>query len=245
MQYFLIIAIIALLGQLLVFNNTTSDLKKETMTTKQMMYVVNMSVIAIVVGFFEVPIGFIGVKLDFSEVVILISILMLGYKNASLVIILRSLVRFFLPSKTAMEADYIWKFLGEVIAILASYLIILSYYITTVIFKKKQKPLIYALPTNVKKTSISEFITCSLLSSIILTIGMTVFHTIITMPMFMSGYSHLTIFSLLSDPKYSSESVLSIVKTIIIMFGLVNVIKGIISPALFLIIKPKIESVVK
>src|SRR5690554_7976785 len=100
------------------------------MTTKQMMYVVTLSTLAIVVGFFEIPIGVTGLKFDFSEIIILLSYLVICFKGTSTVIILRSIVRFFLRAKTGAEAEIIIKLLGDFIAVIASFLIVFSYQIT-------------------------------------------------------------------------------------------------------------------
>ncbi|MDY0276898.1 MAG: hypothetical protein RBQ97_02300 [Acholeplasma sp.] len=245
MRIFVIIALIALLGAApFLFTKNKPILETKKMSTRQMMYIVTFSALAIVIGFFEIPIGFIGVKLDLSEVIILMAFLVLGFKNASYVIVLRSLVRMILPSKTAMETDMLWKALGEVIAILASYLIIFSYFLTKKVLKIKEKPLMIAVPTEKGNIDLKVFVVASIITPILLTLGMTVFHTLITMPMYLSGNEHFFITSLLNDSKYVDNNILSIIKTIIVMFGLVNVIKGIISPIVFLMIKPQIEKII-
>ncbi|WP_162140085.1 hypothetical protein [Haploplasma axanthum] len=252
MNKFTIIVIIALLGMAIVLiDNKLSGKKqvvlngtKATMTTKQMMYIVVFGALATVVGFFEIPIGFIGVKLDLSEVIILIAFYVIGFKNVSYVIVLRSIIRILLPSKTAAESDIFWKLLGEVIAIFASYLIITSYIVTKKICRVNEKPLIYAVPTEHKKIKRILYILGPILSALLLTIGMTIFHTIVTMPLYLSGNQHLTIFSLLRDPNYANQNILTIIKTILTMFGLVNVIKGVFSPLIFLTVKPQIEKII-
>lgn len=220
---------------------------KNKMTTKEMMYVVAFSSLAIVVGIFEIPIGYIGVKLDFSEVIILLSFLILGFKKTTLVIILRSVIRFILPPLSASQTsvDPIWKLLGEFIAVIASLLLVWSLIIVKKITKEKQPPLLYAVPTTENNVKLKTFILLPTISAILLTLGMTIFHTVITMPMSISGYTHLNIFSFLKDPQYSSQhSLKTIMVSIIVGFGLVNVIKGVISPLVYLIIKPRIEKIV-
>lgn len=218
------------------------------MTTRQMMYIVIFSTLAIVIGMFEIPVGIIGVKLDLSEVIILAAYLMIGFKNVSFVIILRSVVRILLPAKTGIEADLLWKLLGEVIAIVASYLIVFSYMLTKVITRQKQDALIknqLSIDTGeTVETKLLTLIIAPVITSILLTAGMTLFHTVITMPMYLSGNEHFTIFSLLKDPQYNQTSIYSIIKSILIMFGLVNVVKGTLSPLIFLFIKPQLEKMV-
>lgn len=220
---------------------------KSKMTLKEMMYIVVFSALAIIVGIFEIPIAYIGVKLDFSEVIILTSFLVLGFKKTVLVIIFRSLVRYFLPplSATQTAADPIWKLLGEIIAVLASLIITTAAVIAKKITKDKQPPLLYAVPVNDKKINLKTFIILPVLTALLLTATMVVFHTIITMPMSISGYSHLTIFTFLKDPNYNEiHSVKSLIVAIIVGFGLVNVIKGVVSPLIYLLIKPRIEKIV-
>lgn len=217
--------------------------KKQQMSIREMMYIVVFSAIAIVVGIFEVPLGFIGDKLDLSDVVILIAFLTLGFKNTSFVIILRSVVRFILPPLTPSltAVDPIWKIIGEIIAMNASLLLILSLSIVQRITRTRQKPLIYATPVEAKKVSVLQFILLPIFSVIILTAGMVTFHIIFTMPLSLSGYSHITIFSFLKDPIYNEHSLKTIVITIVTMFSVINVVKGILVSIVYLILKPIVE----
>jgi|GEM_PF-3157822 len=233
----------------LIKREKRTQITQSTMTTKQMMYVVTLSTLAIVVGFFEIPIGVTGLKFDFSEIVILLSFLMLGFKSTSVIILLRSVVRFVLPAKTGAEAEIIIKLLGEVIAMLASFLLVFSYQITKKIFRKNEKPLLLAIPTEVKEPSIAIHIVNAVLSALLLTIGITIFHILFTVPIYTSylfnqGKHHFFITTYLSDPNYN-DSLIGVIKYVIIMFGLMNVIKGALSSVLFLILKPRVENAVK
>lgn len=218
------------------------------MTTKQLMYVVTLSTLAVVVGFLEIPIGLTGLKFDFSEVIILLSYLLLGFKGTSLVIIFRSVVRFILPAKTSAEAEIMIKFIGEVIAIIASFLITSTYVLSKKIFKIQEKPLLIAVPTEVKKPTLKFQIVNAILSSVILTVGITIFHVLFTMPIYTSylfnkGKYHLIIFTYLKDPNYG-DSLINVLKYIIVSFGLLNIIKGVLSSVIFLILKPRIEEAI-
>ena len=257
MEYFIIISIIVLTTFLLVgIKSNKSDSisnSKESLTTRQMMYVVTMSSLAIVVGVFEIPIGPTGLKFDFSEVVILITFLMLGFKGTSFVIILRSLVRFVLPAKTGAEAHFMIKLLGEVIAVVASFLILYSYILTNKLLKVKERPLLEDYDLEHEKPKVKTFVISAVLSALILTVGITIFHILFTMPIFTSIYAnpdpniskvHYFITTFLKDPNYS-DSLVDIIRNIIIGFGLLNVVKGVLSPIIFLLIKPRIEKAVK
>ena len=233
----------------LIKREKNTPVTNSAMSTKQMMYVVTLSTLAIVVGFFEIPIGITGLKFDFSEIVILLSYLMLGFKNTSIIIVLRSVVRFVLPAKTGAEAEIIIKFLGEVIAVLASFLLVFSYQITKKIFRKNEKPLLLAIPTEVKEPSVKFHIINAVLSALLLTVGITIFHILFTVPIYTSylfnqGKHHFFITTYLADPNYN-DSFMGIIKYVIVTFGLMNVIKGALSSIFFLILKPRIENAVK
>lgn len=210
---------------------------RKTMTPKQMMYIVALSALAIILGFFEIPIFITGAKIDLSEVIIIASVLIIGFKHSLFVIFLRSFVRLFITTigTTGLEAaDIRFKLFGEGIAIVASLLIITGYYLTKLILRNKAKPLYYEVPTGSIKVKLKEFIIQPIITTIILTVGMTVFHYYITVPV----YGNLLGIN-------QDISGLGIVKIIVAMFGIVNLIKGIISPLIYLLIKPAIIDIVK
>lgn len=253
MEYFIVIAIIALLTIALVFFNTERKIEeKSSFTTKQLMYVVTMSALAIVVGIFEIPFGISGVKFDLSEVVILLTYLLIGFKGTSLVIIFRSLVRFVLPAKTGAEAEIIIKFIGELIAVFASFLIVSAFILTKKILKEKQKPLLVAVPATNKPTSLKMYIVGTTLMTTFLLVGVTIFHLLFTMPIYMSvvinpnpaGKIYLFITPFLKDPFYS-DTIKTILLFIIAEFAVLNIVKGILSSIVFLVVKPRIENIVK
>lgn len=236
MELFLIGAIIFFLVLFLIYFQTPGEYKesKAAFTTKQLMYVVTMSALSIVIGVLEIPIGVTGVKFDFSEIIILISYLLLGFKGSSLVIIFRSLIRFVMPAKTGAEAEIMIKLIGEVIAILASLLLILAYIVTKKIFKNKEKPLLIAVPTESKLPNISVYIVYTILSVVFLLVGTTIFHLVATIPIYSKifGLEHLL-------------GLKAGITFIIANFAILNIVKAGFSAIIFLTIKPRIEKVVK
>ena len=74
---------------------------KKNWQVKDMLYIVTLAAISIVLGLIEIPWPFIppplaGVpflKLDFSEIAILVSLILIGADNTFLVIILRTVSR--------------------------------------------------------------------------------------------------------------------------------------------------------
>lgn len=253
MEYFIVIAIIALLLIAIVFFNTNKKTHvKENLTTRQLMYIVTMSALAIVVGVFEIPLGLTGVKFDLSEVVILITYLLIGFKGTSITILFRSIIRFLLPAKTGAEAEIIIKIIGEVIAMVASFLVIGGFALAKSLLKEKQKPLLIAVPTTNKKTSLKMYILGTTLSTLFLLVGTTVFHVLFTMPIFMtvvinpnpSGKIYFFVAPFLKDPFYG-DTIKTLLIFIITEFALLNIVKGLVSTLLFLVIKPRIENIVK
>lgn len=243
MEKFVILFIIALLGSIMPLWSLRDERKikeekivKGGMTVTKMMYVVALSSFAIVIGFFEIPVFITGAKLDLSEVVILISFLILGFKGSTMVIFLRSGIRFFVTTigTSVFEADPVFKLFGEGIAVIASLLIVGSLMLVNLLLNKRTKPLLYAVPTEKTKVTYPSLIITPIVTAIILTVGMTAFHYFLTVP-FYGGMLGID----------KSLPTATIIGTLLGFFGVLNVVKGVISPLIFLIIKPKIENIIK
>lgn len=142
--------------------------------------------LSILIGMFEIPMTFLApwLKLDFSEVVILISLLILGYFRTIGVIITRSIVRWFIPIQTQTNIPF--PFYGELIAILASIIIISFYELAKIILKDND---IDNFKHN-KKVILKDII-----KIVFITLGLTLFMTLInyfiTTPALLSAGEHL------------------------------------------------------
>ena len=89
---------------------------------KKLLLIVSFSAIAIIVGFIEIPLPFaMGVKLDLSEVIVLIGYLFIGFKRASIIIILRSLIRALVHGFDPLTIY------GEFMAVYASFVLLIVY----------------------------------------------------------------------------------------------------------------------
>lgn len=240
MKIFILFIIIALLGVTTVLLSNLLNKEsttKTTMTMREIAYIVIFSAMAIVVGMFEIPLGTTGAKLDFSEVVILIALYIMGLKNVSFVIILRTLVRLLMPAKTPLEAEFVWKVYGEVIAIVASYVIIGSYLLGNKLLNIKEKPLLKAVPTEHKMISLKEFIVQPLLMTISLVVILTLFHVVVTVPVWEFVFT--------GSDMFSNKNFIALIKLMVTMFGLLNLFKGLITSIVFLLLKSQIDKIIK
>lgn len=203
---------------------------KVKMTTKELMYIVSFSTLAVTLGFIEIPLGTIipGGKIDFSEVVILMTFLLLGKKNVIIVILFRSIVRITIPN----ELDFIMQLLGELIAITASIIIVMSTVLFNKLFKRNKQPLLYAVSIDQHKQNYIDYIFLPLITTTLLVVLLFVFHYFITLPIFAKIYAETYI-------GFKAKFL------VIMPFTVLNIIKGVISPLLFLFLKPNIEKMVK
>lgn len=227
--FWVIIVSVIILSISLLYLMISKKNKDSKMTTKELMYIVSFSTLAIVLGFIEIPLGTIipGGKIDFSEVVILVSLLILGVKNTSFVIILRSLVRILIPN----ELDLLLQILGELIAITASFIIVYSTIIFNKLLKKNNRPLLYAVSIDDEKPNVVEYITLPLITTFNLVILLFIFHYFITVPMYAKIYAEIYV-------GFKEKFM------VILPFTILNIIKGVISPLVYLIVKPQIEKMV-
>ncbi|MGE4319984.1 MAG: ECF transporter S component [Acholeplasmataceae bacterium] len=198
---------------------------------KKMLYVVALAAIAIVIGLIQIPWGFL--HLDFSEVVILLALLILGPKEAMLAAVLRSFVR-------AMFTGFLDPIilLGEILALLASFSIIMAYVIVRKILHKSEKPFLYEVPVNGNHTSLFEWIISILLISLSLTITLLVFNTLFSTPMY---YTYFTINNAFSFVQSTGQNWGTYIWSNVVLYVPFNLVKGASVTILFLLIKPRIK----
>jgi len=198
---------------------------------KKMLYIVAIAAIAIVIGFIQIPWGFL--KLDFSEVIILLAVLILGTKEAILAAVLRSLIR-------AMFTGFLdpITILGEILAILASLSIIMAYSLIKRVLNKNDKPFLYEVPVNGKSISIKEWVLTVSAITVSLTLILLIFNTLISTPMY---YTYFTIYSMFGYLEQTGQSFLSYLWLNIGLYVPFNLVKGIAVSVIFLMIKPRIK----
>jgi riboflavin transporter FmnP len=212
---------------------------------KRMVYIVALASISIILALFEIP-WFIPsgpfaafLRLDFSEVVILVSIVTLGYKDTMYVIILRSLVRI------AFKGFPIDEMIGEFIALNASFSIMFGFFMASIIIKKKIKPLFLEVPTSHHVLKTYEAIVYVLMISVSLSLYMIVINYTFTTPLLLSYYGifgsqlHFTLFSFIPDTEAFTFSTFFI--AVVISYTPFNLVKAISVTIIFNIIWPRLK----
>lgn len=144
--------------------------------------------LAITIGYIEIPWfpPLVFLKLDFSEVVILVSLIILGFNRTIVVIILRSVVRWLISSN---NTDIPFPFFGELLAIIASLVIITSATIAFKVTKTDQIPLFLSDKKDREAKEISllkQFINTVIVVSIF-AIFMTLLNAFVTFPAMLSA----------------------------------------------------------
>lgn len=145
---------------------------------------------AVVVGFIQIPwppAPFLS--LDFSEVIILACLITLGFKLASVTIILRSIIRLLMGLTTT--AGSALPYFGEVMAIVASFSIIVAYIIITKITKTNHKPLILYKEEDPKRPTVLQTIINISFVTLSFTLVMVLFNFFFAIPINTSGGEHV------------------------------------------------------
>lgn len=217
---------------------------------KRMVYIVALAAISIVLALFEIP-WFIPsgpfsvfLRLDFSDVVILVAIVTLGYKDTLFVILLRSLVR--VTFKGYIPENVI----GEFIAIAAAFSMMFGFYIASKLTSRYQKPLVEVVPSEnipFKPIEYTVYLTSITMS---LTIAMVVLNFFITTPLLLSYYGftnslHFEVFGFINDLKevmdVSYNTVITFLWAVVASYTPFNLVKGLSITLIFLIIWPRLK----
>ncbi|MDI6452273.1 ECF transporter S component [Peloplasma aerotolerans] len=214
---------------------------------KKMLYIVSLAAVSIVLGLVEItwPIpGASFLKLDFSEVAILVSLLVLGNKETVVVVLIRSF------SRRLFNGFDLAGIVGEMIAMFASFAIIIGYNIAKKILKNKEKPLIYEVSVNNNHVSKKEFIVTTLTITLLLTTVLFALNFFITTPIYytipnpyvpvlsISGRLHFHVFSFIPDSPFSY---LEYFWALFVIYMPFNITKGILVSVVFLMLKPRLK----
>jgi riboflavin transporter len=216
--------------------------------------------VAIVLSVIEPPVILPWLKLDLSEVVVLVAVVVVGYKGAFTVIFLRAVMRPLIKLLIPFFAeDLIQSLIGEMIAVIASFMIIGAYYIVSKMIKTDRKPLIEVIDVNPPKTTLKEVIFVTLGIAFILSIVLTLFNFFIGSPLYISylgflfGFSdniHFTVFGFLNDSGISNllsnlgldfeASFKGFFVYNVVSYVPFNIGKAILTSFVFLAIKPRL-----
>ncbi len=219
---------------------------------KKMLYVVSLAAVSIVIGLIEIPnpFSFIGpwaafVRLDFSDVVILVSLVVLGPKETIFVILLRSGIRPLILPKFGLAMDYV----GEFLAITASISIMFAYISARKILKKtKEQPLLYVLPVQEEKLTKKDWAVYLGFAILILSLGTLIANYMFATPLYLSMFGatqsstalHFTVFSYVKDSN-PSFTLFTFLLAAIISYVPFNIMKSIFVMSIFLVLKPKLK----
>jgi riboflavin transporter FmnP len=220
-----------------------------------MLYVVSLAAVSIVLGFIEIPWPIVTgpfspfVKLDFSEIAILIAIYVLGTKEAFLVVLVRTLARRIY--KGFEPADLV----GELLAMTASFALILGFHIIRKLLGNKEKPIIYEVSVNGTKIKPKEWIISLIINMTLLPVFMIIINYFIGTPLYLSlfglsesGAFHPTIFTFIKDAKVYSMfgynvqfNLTNFFWFVVVSYTPFNMVKAALVTVLFLLIKPRMK----
>ncbi|MFA5692541.1 MAG: ECF transporter S component [Acholeplasmataceae bacterium] len=217
---------------------------------KEMLYIVTFAALAVVLSLFEIPLGLPWLKIDLSEIVVLVAFISIGFNKTLLIILIRGLLRQFIQGDILVPTE-LW---GEVIAMIASITLMASFYVISKIYNREEKPLFRRKECNVTKISPSEFIITVIGVTVVLSLVMIILNIFITTPIYLSLYAyfleiiplegfHFTVFTLLDDPGMTNVFGVDLsnwklyLTYIIANYALLNVSKGIITSIIFIPIR--------
>lgn len=212
---------------------------------KKMLYVVSLAAVSIVLGLVEIPWPLAAfLKLDFSEVAVLVALIVLGTKETIVVVLIRSVARRLF---NGFSLDGI---VGEMIAVFASFAIILAYNLSRKVLKMHEKPLIYEVSTERSRFNLKETLVTSGLIALSLTVILFTLNFFITTPIYytlpnpyvpvisISGRMHFHVFSFIPDSPFTWGQYFWALFALYVPF---NITKGILVSIVFMLLKPQIK----
>lgn len=225
-------------------------------STKRLIFVATLAAISVVFGLFEIPLGLPWLKLDVSEIAILVAAVVVGYKGAFSLVLVRGIFRQAIQGDLFMPTELV----GELIAILASAIILGSYFMISKLIQTHKKPLLLEAVVDPKPLSLKETLFVSIGVTLALTIVLVGLNILVLTPIYLSTYDavfsffgfnqfHLTVFTLLEDPGMANIFGVDLsnwglyLTYIITNYTLLNVSKGLLTTLLFLPIKSRLEKV--
>ncbi len=209
---------------------------------KKMLYVVSLAAVSIVLSLIEIPWPLASfLKLDFSEIAILVALLVLGTKETIMVVLVRTVARRIFRGFDPGEL------VGEMLAMFASFSIILAYNLSRKVLKLKEKPLLYEVSVNGNKTHLKEIIVTTAMITGFLAIILYVVNFFVATPLYytlppysisFSGKVHFTVFSFIPDSPFTYRQFFWSTLTLYMPF---NLVKGILISIIFMMLKPRMK----
>ncbi len=223
---------------------------------KKLIFIASLAAISVVFGLIEIPLGLPWLKLDVSEVAILVAAIVIGYKGAFVLVVLRGIFRQSFQGQLFMPTELV----GEAIAMIASTVLLLTYYTISKAIKTYRKPLILEAVVDPKPVSPLEGVAVVGGLTVSLTVILITLNIFVLTPIYLSTYDlmfdffgfsqfHFSVFTLLKDPGMANIfgvdlSNWNLYLTYIIgNYTLLNLAKGFITSLVFLPIKATLEKV--
>ncbi len=119
-------------------------------------------------------------RLDFSEVAILVALITLGYKDTLMVVILRSFVRL------RISKIYSENIIGDMISMIASLSIILGFFMATKIRHIKTTPYLIEVPSDDVKLNYKNYVVFGFFITLSLSLFMVILNFFVTTPLLLS-----------------------------------------------------------
>ncbi len=222
---------------------------KKNWQVKDMLYIVTLAAISIVLGLIEIPWPFIppplaGVpflKLDFSEIAILVSLILIGADNTFLVIILRTVSRRLIMGMDPAE----W--VGELLAVTASLVLVSGYKILMKIIKKDEKPILYNKEEIDLSVSLKEVILGMTISTILLMTVLLLVNFAVTTPLYLSLYKMdetSTVMGIINGDSVLFAGIKEYIIFSLLSFLPFNLVKGLLISGIFFGIKPHLKALI-
>ncbi len=210
---------------------------------KKMLYVVSLAAVSIILALIEIPWfpPFSFLKIDFSEVAILIALLVLGNKETIMVVLIRTIARRLFRGFD--PADMV----GEALAMFASFSIIFAFNLAKKFLKDVSKPMLYEVSVNHNKITLKEYLVYTITIGVTLSIILTTINFFFATPLYLtlppialseSGRVHVWAFTFIEDSFYTFGSYLVFTLTAYIPF---NLVKGSVVTIVYLLLKPKMK----
>ena len=212
---------------------------------KKMLYMVSLASISIVLALIEIPwliptgpfAGFL--KLDFSEVAILVSLLVLGTKETIGVVLIRTVAR------RLFRGFEIGDVVGEMLAMFASFAIIFGYNLAKRLLNNKEKPLLYEVSVSRANISLKEWVVYTGTVSLSIVTVMFLINFLVATPIYLSVFGVTTsgairfdVFSFVNDSPFTFTSFLW---ANFASYSPFNLVKGVLVTIIFLSIKPRLK----
>ncbi len=209
---------------------------------KKMLYIVSLAAVSIVLALIEIPWPFASyLKLDFSEVAILVSLLVLGNKETVIVVVIRTIARRLFRGFDPGDV------VGEILAMFASFSIILAYNVSRKVLKITDKPLLYEVSVNGNHVNVKEMIVTATFITLFLTVILYTVNFFVATPLYytlppfsisISGRVHFNVFSFIPDSPFTFKAFFW---STFILYTPFNIVKGILVSLVFLLLKPRMK----